>query len=179
MFGTNMDINEAKKLSLNSLKLCKVAIDALVQSNDLVSIDNTKADYVNVIKQSLLNLEELQRYNESIKNMDVSIFENVVNYNDDDLAVRLNNFVAKYVNLDSLKQKEGPPGIDKFNVLYALEKTFKHKDEISCILCLKSGLIASGSFDSSIKIWEPETCKCRRVLDGHTHAILCIIEREN
>ena len=46
-------------------------------------------------------------------------------------------------------------------------------------MALKNGLLASGSFDTSIKIWEADTGKCTRVLEGHTHAILCIIQLEN
>lgn len=133
MFGTNMDLEEARKLSIKNLKLCKVTIDALVQSNDLVSIDNTKSDYVNVIKQALMNLEELQKYNESMKNMDVSILDDVINYTDDELSVKLTDFVNRYVNPSKLNLSSDSTK-DRFSTLYQIERTLKHKDEISCIL---------------------------------------------
>lgn len=143
-----------------------------MQRDDLVSIDNTKSDYVNAIKQALINLEELQRYNESMKNMDVSVFDNVINYTDDSLQEKLNGFVNKYINLNKLNLSDDKLGSDRFSVLYQHERTLKHKDEISCIMNLKNGTIATGSFDTTIKIWEPNTGKCRRILDGHTHVVL-------
>lgn len=33
--------------------------------------------------------------------------------------------------------------------------------------------------DTYIKIWDPVSGKCIKSLDGHTHAVLCIIELEN
>ena len=52
----------------------------------------------------------------------------------------------------------------------------KHKEGITAICPLRNGDFASGSLDTTIKIWEPSTGKCKRTLKGHTHAILVIRE---
>jgi len=54
-----------------------------------------------------------------------------------------------------------------------------HKDAITCLLDLKNGDIASGSLDTTIKIWDPITGKCKRTLKGHTHAIIVLLELED
>jgi WD40 repeat protein len=36
--------------------------------------------------------------------------------------------------------------------------------------------MASGSLDTSIKIWDPFTGKCEKSFEGHTHSILCLTE---
>lgn len=132
-----------------------------------------------MIKQALINLEELQRYNETIKTMDASVLDGIVSYSDSTLQSNLQNLVDQFIDVKRLHLDESEDSKDKFKSLYGFDRGLKHKDEITCILCLKNGLIASGNLDSNIRIWDPSTGKCKKILDGHTHAVLCIIELQD
>ena len=63
--------------------------------------------------------------------------------------------------------------------MISFKKSFLHKDAVTCLKDLKSGDIASGSLDTTIKIWEPSTGKCKKTLKGHTHAIIAFEELSN
>lgn len=39
-------------------------------------------------------------------------------------------------------------------------------------------MIVTGSMDTNIRVWDPKNGKCLKVLEGHTHGVLCIIELE-
>lgn len=49
-----------------------------------------------------------------------------------------------------------------------------HHGAISCILSLDNGYIASGSNDSTIKIWDPNTGECIQTLEGHSSPVKCL-----
>lgn len=89
MFGEDTDISETRNVILNSLKMSKDAMNWLLQSGDLLNLDTSKIDFLSLVKQALVNIEQLQHYSDA------------------ELEVSLNEFVGSYINLDSLKQDDG------------------------------------------------------------------------
>ena len=49
-----------------------------------------------------------------------------------------------------------------------------HIDEVNCISVLPDGRIISGSYDKTLKIWNPSTGNCDHTFIGHTDAVRCI-----
>lgn len=43
-----------------------------------------------------------------------------------------------------------------------------HKGSASCLALINSSLVASGSQDNTIRIWNLQTGDCMRILQGHT-----------
>lgn len=57
---------------------------------------------------------------------------------------------------------------------------YGHDHNIFCICQLKNGLIASGSGDKTIRLWNIETNKCKYTLTGHAHSVCCLVQlRDN
>jgi len=67
---------------------------------------------------------------------------------------------------------------DNNEIGYELECRLEgHTDAVSCVIELKStGLIASSSYDNTIRLWDRESRSCVQVLTGHTHWIHSIVE---
>jgi len=53
-----------------------------------------------------------------------------------------------------------------------------HRDSVWCINVLPNGKIVSGSSDHTIRIWDPETGNCEKIL-YHLHCVMCIIILSN
>lgn len=51
-----------------------------------------------------------------------------------------------------------------------------HSQQITCLERLSNGNLATGSLDTSVKIWDANSNKILRVFNGHTHHILQIVE---
>ena len=49
-----------------------------------------------------------------------------------------------------------------------------HTSFIVCIGIMKDGRIVSGSWDDTLRIWDPTTGECLQVLEGHSDSINCI-----
>ena len=47
---------------------------------------------------------------------------------------------------------------------------------VSCLLLTSSGLVVSGSWDDTLRVWDPATGECLRTLEEHTNSINCVIE---
>ncbi len=54
-----------------------------------------------------------------------------------------------------------------------------HAGQITCLVNLQNNLIASGSQDNTIRIWDINTCHCIQVLEGHTNFITNLIDLQN
>lgn len=54
-----------------------------------------------------------------------------------------------------------------------------HQQGVKCLLKLHNNNIASGSYDSTIKIWHNDTYECITTLSGHTQAVMCLIQLSN
>ena len=65
------------------------------------------------------------------------------------------------------------------NVVLMLQgKCFKtlqgHTDAITCLLLLPAGQLASGSQDTTIRIWDYKMNVCLKILRGHSHTVVCL-----
>lgn len=54
-----------------------------------------------------------------------------------------------------------------------------HNDWIYSLIQLSHGLLASSSYDHTIKLWDINTSKCIKTLYGHEYAVNCLIELNN
>ncbi len=72
---------------------------------------------------------------------------------------------------DSIIQVYDASNLVPLCVVYTLTG---HTLAVSCLCVLESGLLASGSNDRTIRIWELEKFSCLRVLNGHTDAVSCL-----
>jgi WD40 repeat protein len=71
-------------------------------------------------------------------------------------------------------QKE--ESFDAFGLYRTLEG---HSDSVRCLVKLKNGLLASGSWDNTIKLWNTDSSQCIQTLKGHSNGVNCLIELEN
>ncbi len=51
-----------------------------------------------------------------------------------------------------------------------------HTERVSCLAQLWDGTLASGSFDNTIKLWDPKKGNCLRTLQGHTDSVYCLTQ---
>lgn len=59
-------------------------------------------------------------------------------------------------------------------------KTLKgHSNTVYCLVELKNGHLASGSWDKTIKLWNIKIFQCFQILEGHSYKINCLIELNN
>ena len=49
-----------------------------------------------------------------------------------------------------------------------------HTENVSCVSVLPDGRVVSGSWDSTLRVWNAATGACERVLEGHTHWVTCV-----
>ena len=54
-----------------------------------------------------------------------------------------------------------------------------HSSDINCLLLLPNNTIASGSYDNTIKIWNPSSCQCLATLKGHSYPISSLLFLNN
>jgi WD40 repeat protein len=74
-----------------------------------------------------------------------------------------------------------------FNIILHVDRTIKlklslrgHKKVVTSLLSLKDNNIASGSLDTTIRIWDyKNNYKCLKVLQGHKSKIICMVQLLN
>jgi len=55
-----------------------------------------------------------------------------------------------------------------------------HTHYVSSLIQLQNGMIASGSYDSTIRIWDPtQNFKCIQTLEGHSDVVYSLIQLQN
>jgi len=54
-----------------------------------------------------------------------------------------------------------------------------HDDLVCCMIIVANGIIASGSNDKTIKIWDTKSGKCVNTLTGHHGWVYCMISVAN
>ena len=123
--------------------------DLIINLDENININLSKDELVTYI----LELKEI------IKNKDeeVKILKDKLNKKTTKKNVFLNNF--------DIKLKQYP--ILKINI---------HKEEVRCLIMLKDGRIASGSYDNSIIIYNKRTYKPELIIKEHNRYISCLKE---
>ena len=98
------------------------------------------------------------------------VYHLVVSYGaEDDISYGKNN--NKQIKMSPIKEEEYAKIKE-----YKLYKTLKeHKDKVVSLILLYSGLIATGSYDSTIRIWNVEESFCIKKLEDEGK-ILCLLE---
>lgn len=170
-----------RRKCLKSLKLFKNKIDQLIKEEDYAAVAKIREEYRYMMKKADENLEGLRQYKDKSQQSIDNAFENILSFTLGEVDEELSKIVNNYVQIEKL-HLEGDTARskdDKIHEMFGVERTFKHKKEVTCILSLKNGMIVSGWLDTNIRIWDPKTGKWVRVLDGHTHAVLWVIELES
>ena len=49
-----------------------------------------------------------------------------------------------------------------------------HSLTVNCIVFLPDGRVVSGSYDSSLRVWDPSTGQCLQSLKGHSNRVSCV-----
>lgn len=107
--------------------------------------------------------------------------------NPSEIEESLTNFVNDALSFSKAqshikkKQKQKAPYIMKDPSKYDYKKSLTaiHKGEIGCITLLQNGNLISGSLDSSVKIWDPNTGQTFKTYEGHINQVTHIIELVN
>ncbi len=167
-------------------------IDKYLKEQNYLECYKLRDEYQAICNKALNKMQNFERYGSSQPDVETA-FNNIftgtreedgsgkVTFSLGDIEQNLSKIVDSYAQTEKLKLSEGEPRIkdDKIHEIIGIEKNFKHKSDVICVLSLKNGMIVSGSSDTSIRIWDSKTGKCVKVLEGHTHTVLCIIELES
>ena len=90
----------------------------------------------------------------------------------------LNKFIKRYLNERKLIPREEEKINDKtIKKYYYLKELKGHKDRVLSLIKLQSGWIATGSYDSIIRIWIPEANFCFKEIQ-EIGAVQCLLEFE-
>ena len=128
--------------------------------------------------------------NKAINNNEIKIVDTNIEASEIDNNASLDSSVKLYnskVLLDQITNSKANDNINLFNNRYYNNdilpfkciKSFEaHKDKIACLIELNSGKIATGSYDSTIKIWNLEPIKEEKAIN-EIGIILCILEFED
>jgi WD40 repeat protein len=136
-------------------------MDLAMNTIDLIDIDDKANDNKNINSYNKLN--QLER----TINTNLNVIENFQN----DILKLLNT------NLNSIKIEAKKPS-SGLEFIQASE--FKgHKNSIYAITMLKNNLLASGSFDKTIKIWDLYSLENIDTLYGHDDSIECLLTLRN
>lgn len=190
-FGPDSDQIEAKSI-FQKLQGIQKQIDKYLKEQNYLECFKLRDEYQAISNKALNKMENFDRYGSDQPDIETS-FKDVFTVVEDgtenggsfpirEIESKLTGIVDSFAKTENLKlQEEHQPRLkdDKIHEVIGIEKNFKHKSDVICVLSLKNGMIVSGSSDTSIRIWDPKSGKCVRVLEGHTHTVLCIIELES
>ena len=115
-------------------------------------------------QQSISKISEQLTKSNNIKNGNNFNLYNELNFNID--KNNFNNF-----NCVNEKSKE------EILPFKCIKSFVAHQEKIVCIIELHSGKIATGSYDSTIKIWNIDTFECEKTINESGH-VFCLLEFE-
>lgn len=84
--------------------------------------------------------------------------------------------MQKKSSVDIAERKLEFPIVTSYNCIKVL---IDHQYGVKCLLELHNSNIASGSYDTTIKIWNGKTYQCITTLHGHTQVVMCLIQLTN
>jgi WD40 repeat protein len=117
---------------------------------------------------------------------DDSSFENVLDLNKEQLlnqSISFRNecliddslFLSNKQYFEDIRKKKGI----KLKIQGLNRQLEGHSDSVRCLVKLKNGHLASGSWDKKIKLWDTNTGQCIQTLEGHSNNVYSLIELEN
>ena len=109
-------------------------------------INNNKSQYQNEIDSG-----ENKRQND-----EKNIFNNINDNNDNNR----NKDSKKYIESNFIKESNNINDKNNIDIEYINKMTFEGKDKIVSLIQLESGDIATGSYDSQVRIWDIKTGQC-------------------
>eukprot|EP00347_Sterkiella_histriomuscorum_P006209 403353644 len=187
IFGMRISVDEV--LSLEGIgQKHQEQLQNLISKNKFVYIVK---EYQNKLNSYLKEIETINTQASQFLQLNVDFKKEwsseIVKYSVSDMDFQLSNLVNEVINLNKLEshffkqQKTSKKGfILKDPAQYQYQKCLQiHGQEISTLTQLQNGNFATGSLDSTIKIWEVDTERILSVFDGHTHSVKKVIELAN
>ena len=112
--------------------------------------------------------------------------EDIVQYSIADLDLALDSLVSQSLDLPKLRSRllhhtslaPCSPFLSRAPQSYSLTHVLSHvhSQSVTALALLQNGNLASGSLDSTLKIWDLPTQRVKAVFEGHTHEVRKIVE---
>ena len=154
----NVKIKNKEKLPKNKEEMNAIGFKIVDTSAEHSEIDR------HVSIGSSVQFDNSQDIVEQISNPKIS---NKINNNESIQKAKINN----NINNNQINSNE----ILSLKCINSFEA---HKDKIACIIELNSGKIATGSYDSTIKIWNLEPINCEKTITEIGN-VFCLLEFED
>ena len=152
--------NKVIKTSSKCKNKNRIPRSTFESNNSNISSSNTRNCKVKLNNVYCNTYNEIN--DENINIINKNIF-NIYNHNN----ININFYQTKNINSNS-KNKE----------IYKCIKTIEgHKEKIVSMIELSNGLVATGSYDSKIKIWDIENAICIKTINENGF-IFCLLEME-
>jgi hypothetical protein len=180
------------------MKILKDDFDKKMKEADILYVNKYKEieNVINKKKEDDLNMLK-NNFNEKIKYLEGLIIELKDELKRKELMLKektfkINNTIPvepkpdqesaqDLIKLEKIKLTEVKQ--EEFNQDAKLNKKFRkekvidaHLDSVYCLIQLSDGNIASGSFDSSIKVWDGKDLTHLYTLEGHLSSVFCLIQ---
>ena len=159
----------------------KVEEDFLIYS-DLINIVFEK--YSNDLKTIQAKQYELLHYLNKLPkfygkfffNQAIDENQNIVIKNINDGMLKLKQEINKTEFIHVIKHKDLTAPVE----YKCIQSHTGHTNSVSSLTQSQNGLLASGSYDETIKLWDPQQgYKCIQTLIGHTNSVLSLTQLQN
>jgi WD40 repeat protein len=179
------------KLAELKKKVCSDKEKLTEQINKLDDIVKNLALYEYQLKSEHKSSFDETYYNNLIKNMDIKynlmaltncytkegmteIQDSIRILNSELIDFENKLFLNKSIIYDPIRYEK-----DAFGNLIVIESLKGHSDAVSCLIMLSDGSLASGSRDSTIKIWDLNKKLTIKTLNGHTGPVTSLLSLSN
>ena len=157
------------KQKMNAFKGYNI-LEQLIKNNKFNSSVAPPIELVNDLKKKSIknnssNVSTSLSKSKATSSYNIQISENV--FETDMLDANL-----KATQMQSIKEEEN----EDIKEYYCIKTLHGHKDRVVSLIQLHSGLIATGSYDSTIRIWNVEKSSCVKMLEDKGNQIYCLLE---
>lgn len=118
---------------MKNLKSSRNRIDQLIKEEDYAAVAKIREEYRHMMKKADKNLEGLRQYKDKSQQSIDHVFDNVLDFTLNEVDAELSKIVNKYVQVEKL-HLEGDTARskdDKIHEMFGVERTFKHKKEVT------------------------------------------------
>ena len=189
--STNSERNTIKNISLkeeinNGLEATNINEKEKIVG---ITVEDPTLEYSNIDRHASIgssirfdSSQDIIEQNSIIKNSDRgNIYDNNLNQNDGsiNLGEKLNptNSINDYNNNNENYKNINKNSKEDILPLECINSFEAHQEKIVSLIELKSGKIATGSYDNTIKIWNVDNLECEKTIN-EGGCVLCLLEFE-